>query len=84
MTNSNSTIQQLILTKVNTRKCITARQLILELGAHNIFWSKNEIRAAIMDLSEFGEIVEIELLYSTNANESIFLPKGTVVRKDER
>ena len=79
----NPTIQQIILTKVNTRKCITARQLILELGAHNIFWSKAEIRAAIMYLSELGQIVEIELLYSTNANESIFLPKGTVIRRGD-
>lgn len=84
MTNSNSTIQQLILTKVNTRKCITARQLLAELIGHNTFWSKKEIRDSLLELSQNGEIVEIELLYSTNANESIFLPKGTVVRKDER
>lgn len=81
---TNPVIQQIILNKVNTRKCITARQLILELGAHNIFWSKKEITDNIMELSSTSQIVEIELLYSTNANESIFLPKGTVVRYDQK
>ena len=80
---TNLTIQNLILTKVNTKKCITARQLILELGAWNMFWTSKEIRENIMELSSTNQIVEIELLYSTNANESIFLPKGTTVRKND-
>lgn len=81
---SNITIQNLILLKVNTRKCITARQLLLEVSSHNIFWSKSEIRANLMEILLERKIVEIEILYDTNANESILLPKGTVIRQYER
>lgn len=80
----NQPIKNLILTKVNTRKCITARTLIVELCGHNFFWTRKDIRLALMELSEAGLVVEVEVVYEGNTNESIFLPKGTVIRQYEK
>lgn len=74
-----NTIKDLILIKVNNRKCITARALIDELNLHNSFWSKSMIRSSLIELSEQGFIKEVEIVYENNTNDSILLSKGTRV-----
>ena len=78
----NKTVTELelsIVNKVNRRRMVAARSLMSELTMENIGWVPHHIKQVLIDLANKGIILEVEFLYPDASNESIFVPKNTVI-----
>jgi len=72
-------LEQSILIKVNHRKMVAAQALMSELTMENIGWNPHHLRQVLIDLANNRHILEVEFLYPDASNESVFVPKNTVI-----
>jgi len=70
-----------IINIININKIITARSLLSQLMAENIGWQKRDMKQVLIGLLKDEHILEVEFVYKDLTNESIFVPKGTEIRK---
>ena len=49
--------------------------------AENIGWQKRDMKQVLIGLLKDEHILEVEFVYKDLTNESIFVPKGTEIRK---
>lgn len=79
---SNPTpIKEYILRVVTASHGIVASRLCAQLASDYLDYTKGFIRNTIIDMSIKGEIFEIEYILPNGKNESLFLPKGSSVRR---
>lgn len=67
------------LVKIN--KGMSGTSLVISLGSQFLHADPYQLRRVPAELALRGELVEIEYMIPGEASQSLFLPKGTEIRK---